>query len=92
MCILVCRELALILQCWSILTEDVNIARNRGYWSLSTDGKESFGDCNLFRLALLQKNRLLLYQDLITRPVWKWGLENLTEILMGQIIIWAVLH
>lgn len=60
MCILVCRELALILQCWSILTEDVNIARNRVYWSLSTDGKESFGDCNLFRLALLQKNRLLL--------------------------------
>lgn len=41
--VLVCRELASTLGCWSISTEDINMARNSVYCSLNTDGNESFG-------------------------------------------------
>lgn len=42
--VLVCRELASTLECWSILTEDIKIAGNSFYCSLNTDGNDSFGE------------------------------------------------
>lgn len=45
--VLLCRELTSVLECWSILTEDINIARNGVYCSLNTDGNESFGEAPL---------------------------------------------
>lgn len=45
--VLVCRELASTLECWSILTEAINIARSSVYCSLNTDGNESFWEALL---------------------------------------------
>lgn len=42
--VLVCRGLDSTLECWNILTENINFARNNVYCSLNTVGNESFGE------------------------------------------------
>lgn len=56
-------------------------------------GMNPFGklSCNLFNLALLQKNRLIL-QGLSYSSFLELGLDNLIKSLMVQVIIWTVLH
>lgn len=60
--VLMCRELASTLECWNILAEDINIARNGVYCSSNTVGNESFGQA-LVILSILHccKRGDLLY-------------------------------